>query len=120
MRAAILASVLFLAACGGTSTLPACKTSWALSVPDAAQSQCTAARALVQCDLGGGEGEVGLSDDPTRCSGGSPGKNQCADDEYGVACGSVGPSQAAAEPPAGCRSKFPTPGGVVFYCCPCM
>jgi len=121
MKWAIPIPVLLLVACGGKTTLPQCSWPSSLDASDAAQGQCRAARALVQCDLGGGVTEGGLSDDATRCSGGAAGHDLCNEDEYGAACGSVGPSQAVADdPPAGCRSKLMTPGGVAFFCCPCV
>jgi hypothetical protein len=113
-----LATALFLVACGGKAGLPQCHWPAELSA-DASTPHCAAARALVSCDLGGGVTEEGLSDDPSRCSGGSAGQSQCADDEYAAACGAPGPARAP-DPPAGCRAKFLTPANTALFCCPCL
>jgi hypothetical protein len=103
-------------------TLPACTRAAGLADLDAAASeQCRAARAYVTCT-----GEGCLSDDPPECPGGDPGGgtdpscgDKCTAAEYGVACGGPGPTSSA-EPPAGCQSAAITPGGVEFFCCPCL
>jgi hypothetical protein len=109
--------------------LRACQWPATLASGDASSAgQCRAARAFVSCQDSNGGGEVCLSNDPTRCADSpqQPGvttacQNQCAADEYGAACGSPQPSTAAfPEAPAGCRELAPTPGGIVFYCCPCV
>jgi hypothetical protein len=109
--------------------LPVCQWPAALEPSDAsAAGQCRAARAFVSCADANGGGVSCLSDDPTKCPD-TPVQvgatftcqNQCAADEYGAACGSVGPSTAPfPEAPAGCRQLAATPAGVVFYCCPCI
>jgi hypothetical protein len=79
------------------------------------ENQCRAARFLATCDLGNGTQSSGLRDTLEGCS------NNCADNEYGVACGTVGPSSSPTpDPPAGCHAPLHTPGGVSYYCCPCL
>ncbi len=93
-----------------------------------APGACRAAPALVHCLDGNGGGQICLSRDPTTCSE-SPEqpdatfdcKNQCATNEYAALCGSIGPGALSdVEIPTGCRMALATPGGVAFYCCPCM
>ena len=54
---------------------------------------------------------------------GAPGAtchDECGPNEYGVACGRVGPSGVSSDPPSpNCRTPGFTPGGTAFYCCPC-
>jgi len=45
--------------------------------------------------------------------------NKCESGQYAVACGSPSTGGPTAAPPAGCTSAEITPGGVIFYCCPC-
>jgi hypothetical protein len=112
----------------GATQLPACRWPAALDPTDgAATGQCRAARAFVTCQDGTGGGQGCLSNDPMRCPDlsaqpavGLTCQNECAANEYGAACGSVGPSTAPfPTPPTGCRMVAPTPGGIAFYCCPC-
>lgn len=83
---------------------------------------CIAAQALLTCEASSGDGAICLSDDPSQCPGTMTMDftchNECAADEYGVACGGVGPGNVPA-PPAGCKRGIPDPAGIVFYCCPC-
>jgi hypothetical protein len=106
----------------------ACQWPAALDPVDASTSgQCRAARAYVTCQDSSGAGQGCLSSDPTACPDIPMGtgvtrtcQNQCAANEYGAACGSIGPSTAPfPTPPTGCRTFAPTPAGIVFYCCPC-
>jgi hypothetical protein len=104
----------------------------------ASAGTCSTARAYLSC-TNGGVTEGCLSDDLTKCpgtemvSGGfrsadgavteSNGplvcQNQCASNEYGSECGSVGPSGHGGQPAARCRTMGITPGGTEFLCCPC-
>lgn len=138
MRFAILPLLLALLGCSagssantatgtGGDTLPACTRAAGLADVDAAASGlCIAARAYVTCTFSNGGGEGCLSDDPTECPGSDPGggtdpscEDKCSAAEYGVACGGPGPTSSA-QPPAGCQSAGTTPGGVEFFCCPCL
>src|SRR5579859_5722820 len=87
-----------------------------------------AARACVGCTGEAGGGEFCLSNDPTtRDDPGGPSvsggpftcRDDCAPNEYGLACGGIGPNPAPSNPPAACRSVAVTPAGVYFLCCPC-
>ena len=96
---------------------------------------CHAARAWVSCQLPGGGSQGCLSNDPTRCPsvpglGAQPRsdgvsndplacRDQCATDQYAVACGGVGPG-AVPEPPEGCTFAGAVPAGIAYYCCPCQ
>jgi hypothetical protein len=106
---------------------PACHWPAALDPTDAGDSRCQAKRYRLSCD--GGDAGVRafcISDDATQCEG--PGRVQgvtftchhdCAPNEFGLICGGIGPASAHDDPPAGCHSSSPTPGGIIFYCCPC-
>jgi hypothetical protein len=91
--------------------------------PDAIATGCTAARALLWCGYDGGEHQNCLSNDlrscPTPLLHGSC-TNQCQASEYAVACGGPGLMAEQGGPPPSCRSVDITPGGVSFYCCPCI
>lgn len=101
---------------GECSASPQCRWPAAVEANDAATNdQCRAGRFLVSCDLGNGTFSGGLRDDLSGCV------NQCADNEYGLACGSIGPSASPTpEPPEGCHSASNTPAGIAYYCCPCL
>ena len=124
-----LTALTALAACttsaGGsstTSTSTACTWPASLDEADAAAGACHAKRALMSCSLPGNLTEGCLSDDPTQCPGaadaGGTCTDQCAAEEYGVACGQVGPGPIGT-PPAACRDMGAIPAGIVYYCCPC-
>jgi hypothetical protein len=126
-----LAGLAALAACSGSTVgsssagaggVAACTWPASLDDADAAPGACHARRAMVQCQLPDGVTEGCLSDDPTQCPGapdaGGTCTDQCAQDEYAVACGQVGPGPIGT-PPAGCRSLGAIPAGIVYYCCPC-
>jgi len=107
----------------------ACQWPAALDPSDASTNgQCRAARAFVTCQDSTGAGQGCLSNDPTACPDIPVGasvtrscQDQCNANEYGAACGSVGPSTAPfPTPPSGCRMLVPTPAGIAFYCCPCI
>jgi hypothetical protein len=122
-----------IASCGGTTSLNAlagerdrrepngsCRWPARLDRTDAAFGQCRAALKLLSCTSEGGSGSICVSNEdwcpftppPSfECS------SECVAGEYAAQCGAVGTS---ADPPSpACRSVIPTPGGVVFYCCPC-
>jgi hypothetical protein len=87
---------------------------------------CHAARALVSCQTPSGAGEICLSDDATACDGPNPFAgtmltchDQCAAHEYVAACGGVGPGPVP-DAPAGCTFSGANPGGIAYYCCPCL
>jgi hypothetical protein len=47
-------------------------------------------------------------------------RDLCAPDELAASCGGIGPNGASNAPPdPACHDALATPGGVVFYCCPC-
>jgi hypothetical protein len=79
------------------------------------------------CAVSGGGGEECLTDDPRGCPGGSAVVdasgtscvNQCTAIEYAIGCGGSGPTQAP-QPPVACRAVGVIPGGVQFFCCPCL
>ncbi len=100
--------------CGGSPAQ--CRWPAAVEPKDAgAENQCRAGRYLASCDLGNGTWSSGLRDELGGCS------SNCASNEYGLACGTIGPSSSPApEPPAGCHTPLYTPGGLTFYCCPCF
>jgi hypothetical protein len=104
--------------------LPACTWPAALDA-DAGAGACRPARTLLSCD-GGNVQEDCISNDPAHCPDDSatPGvtyscHDTCAPNEYGLVCGSIG-GGSSGDPPAGCHDPEPTPGGIVFYCCPCL
>jgi hypothetical protein len=112
---------------GGVTTTPvACDWPASLDPSDGAIGQCIAARAYLSCEGSTGGGEDCLSNDPSQCPGPNPiigvtfsgCKDQCAVDEYAVACGGPGPGPWPA-PPVGCRDLLPGPGGGTVSCCPC-
>ena len=111
---------------GSTEALPACAWPASVNGHDAGAGACRAARTFLSCTAPNGVGEECTSDDPTQCSGGNgmPGvtftcHDLCGPEEYGAACGSIGPGPIS-DPPAGCHGAEATPAGVVFYCCPCL
>jgi hypothetical protein len=111
-----------LAACTGSmgassTTTTVCTWPTSLDGVDATAGACHAKRALVQCSLPGGVTEGCLSDDPAECPGAADAGGTCTD-QYGVACGQVGPGPIGT-PPAACRDMGAIPAGIVYYCCPC-
>ena len=83
------------------------------------------AAASQHCDPPNG-GAICFADEDGRCDGIDATftcENLCAAGEYALSCGAIGGRLASGgsvqEPPAACRSVAPTPGGIVFYCCPC-
>jgi hypothetical protein len=112
------------------SGLQVCQWPAALDPSDASASgACRAARALVKCSDVTGGGRICLSDDPATCPDApSPPEtttcqSQCAANEYAASCGSIGPStrpRSESDPPVGCHMAMATPGGIAFYCCPCL
>jgi hypothetical protein len=105
---------------------PACHWPAAFDATDAGGG-CRAGRFRLACDGGDAGLSVGcISDDPRQCDGVRVQPDvtftchdECAPNEFGLVCGGVGPGSAPSDPPAGCHSFSPTPGGIVFYCCPC-
>jgi hypothetical protein len=126
----LLSLVLLAGACSGSGngsgsalSLAATQCSWPASLDDAGAGGCRAERAIVQCADSGGGQCFGLADD-VSCSGCGDGfsnpVDKCGSDQYGVVCGSVGPSSTPiGTPPSGCTSQGATPAGTIFYCCPC-
>ncbi|MDB4980995.1 MAG: hypothetical protein JWM82_1747 [Myxococcales bacterium] len=106
------------------ATAPVCHWPAGLDAADAGGGACRPSRFFLSCAAPNGVVEDCLSDDPTRCAGDAmPGvtftcHSVCAPNEYGAVCGSVGPGPIG-EPPAGCHGGLATPGGTIFYCCPC-
>jgi hypothetical protein len=81
---------------------------------------------LLSCILEDGSTEICTSSNLANCPDQSSTMtqlciDQCGAGEYAVVCGSPGPSAMAFEPPVvlACHATLYTPGGVVFYCCPC-
>ncbi|HZL19211.1 MAG TPA: hypothetical protein VFG23_15855 [Polyangia bacterium] len=111
---------------GGTGTalsLAGRECSWPVGLNDAGAGGCRAERAIAQCTDSSGDSCFGLSND-VDCSGCGDGfsspVDKCGADQYGVVCGSVGPSSTPiGTPPAGCTNQGATPAGTIFYCCPC-
>jgi hypothetical protein len=116
------------------SALPACRWPSSLDSADSSTGACRAARALLSCPTSGGATAICASNQLSGCSsaisstvpapadGGAPGvcTNLCAPGEYAAFCGKVGPSPTPTPaPPTGCKDARPTPGGIIFYCCPC-
>jgi hypothetical protein len=106
---------------GGAGTGATCAWPASLDTPDAGAGACRPAHDLLSCG-----DELCLSNDPTQC----PEENSvttpmsdchdlCGAQEFAVVCGSVGPGPIS-DPPAGCHGELATPGGIVFYCCPCV
>jgi hypothetical protein len=97
--------------------------SWPSSLNGAdGRTACQPARALVSCTDSTGAG-CGCLSDQISCDGcqiqGVTCRDQCAADQYAVACGGVGPG-AVPSPPDGCTFAGANPGGVAYYCCPCQ
>jgi hypothetical protein len=115
-------------ATGDTQPLPQC--SWPAILDDAGLGSCIAERAYVSCTDPSGAGCGCLSNDSTSCPasamcgvahGYTRCQDQCAANEYAVACGGPPKPDAAdvnQQPLNGCRIALATPGGVA-YCCPC-
>jgi len=114
-----------------TPTLPACSRLSSQDVPDGGAERdggvpaCRSARRLLTCVNPDATQQICLSEAPDRCSdppAGSGGAAACEDlcdqGEYAVACGTPGPG-GVASPPPDCQARVPTPGGLVFACCPC-
>jgi len=100
--------------------LPLCTWPSAFDDADVAAGQCVAGRMFLSCE--GSNATAGcLSNDGAVCPaassvGGAYGwncENQCNPDEFGLVCGGT---ESA---PRKCRMMLPTPGGIVFFCCPC-
>jgi hypothetical protein len=113
----------------GSAAAAACMRAQGLDGPGAPRDSCSSKRAYLKCDLPGGVTELCLSDDPLQCpeevvSGSDVAAHscidQCAANEYAVACGGVGPKIGNAVPPEGCRALLSGPGGGSAYCCPCL
>jgi hypothetical protein len=90
-----------------------------------APGACHAGRQLARCTSDNG-GSLCITDEGGRCEGSDDSfscESVCEPDEYALSCAAVGglaPGGAASQsPPEACRSLFPTPGGIVYYCCPC-
>lgn len=85
-------------------------------------ASCHAGRELLRCTSPSG-GAICIGEADSRCEGTDASftcESVCEPDEYAASCGSTTPGGGGAQPPAeACRSLFPTPGGVVYYCCPC-
>jgi hypothetical protein len=84
---------------------------------------CHAGRELARCTSPNGSA-ICITEENGRCDGTDANfecESICEPNEYALSCGSVGGlAPGGAQLPAeACRSVFPTPGGVVFYCCPC-
>src|SRR5262249_11377628 len=106
--------------------LPACTWPAALDAADAGAGACRPARTLLDCTSPQGVSEVCISDDPTRCTGDNGAvagpftcHDTCAPNEYAVSCGKIGVGLTV-DPPTGCHDALASPGGIVFYCCPCL
>ena len=106
---------------GGIATSSDCS----LPPDDQASGSCHARRVLARCTSADGS-SICITDEGGRCEGTDESvscENLCEPDEYALSCGSLGgraPGGATpAAPPDACRSVAPTPGGIVFYCCPC-
>ena len=141
----LVAVVVAVAGCGGGSPLDAGAKDATMSDGDAADTtaaagqcrhdpslvdggpgSCGFARAYIDCEYPNGSGCACMTDD-TTCSGcggaGATCTDKCSATEYAVSCGSIGPGNPSityADPPAGCRSLPPNPGGISMYCCPCL
>jgi hypothetical protein len=133
-RASLAVAAVLVAgfSCGGTTSLTAIGNdredrggvSRSCTSPridaDASADGCRLGAFLLQCRDPSGSGATCVTNDPDRCADGPVNcHNECGVDEYAAACGRVGPGGYVAPPSQECRSRFPTPGGVVFYCCPC-
>jgi hypothetical protein len=100
------------AATGFSIDATACTWSASLNERDASDGRCVAARTYLTCTNANC-----LSDDLSRCLGPLPApegtcQNQCLSSEYGVQCGTVGPSTF--EVPEGCRLITALPAGIGF------
>jgi hypothetical protein len=131
---ALLLPLTLFGACGNDSSkesssspLSSCEWPAEFDAVDAAPSgQCRDAhRYFLSCE-GNGVTELCLSDDQS-CHGassltGAKCESQCEEGEYAMVCGSIGVGLASdgnTDPPSACRMVAPTPGGIVFVCCPC-
>src|SRR4030081_3933934 len=95
-------TALSLPGCSTSSgaALPACTWPASLDPSDASDGRCVAARAYLTCTAPGGGGAACISNDLTQCPGsaGETCEDQCHADEYGAACGKVGPGSSPAPP----------------------
>jgi hypothetical protein len=107
-----------LAACSTSGATGPCKM--ADSTSDAGLHACTFGRAFYDCETSQG-GSLCVTDGD-GCGNSSGCVDQCASNEYAVACG--GPplmdGSTYGDPPAGCRFKAANPGGGSYYCCTCL
>ena len=125
LAAALIAGTISCANNGSTDTTNALsgQCSWPSSLDGAdGRTACQPARALVSCTDPTGAGCACLSDN-ISCDGCQlqdvTCHDQCAANQYVVACGGVGPG-AVPSPPDGCTFASANPGGVAYYCCPCQ
>jgi len=110
--APLLVSLCSIAALGcEPKTLPAC-TFPSLEMSDGGGG-CRSARLVMSCTEGditqeclGDDLAAGCDTTFTSC------QSRCEYDEYGVVCSDVSTRE-------GCRSLGATPGGTMFFCCPC-
>lgn len=93
-----------------------------MNVATADSGSCRSDRRLLECKLPGGGGMTCLSEScaedpsfrPDRC------EDLCEPDELAASCGGIGPNAGSNAPPnPACHDALATPGGVIFYCCPC-
>jgi hypothetical protein len=95
------------------------------TVGTGAPGSCGAARAFIGCEYPNGAGCFCMTDDTSckECPAGATCTDQCDANEYAVSCGSIGapdPSITYGDPPATCRFTSANPGGIAYYCCPCL
>ena len=111
------------------TVFPECPWPTSLTADESAAPACrSASRTVLTCTDPTDVTETCLTNDPAACPDTGPSASHgpwlcqrlCSPQEFGIICGSVGPTSLPdPQPPAGCHDVLPTPAGVVFYCCPC-
>jgi hypothetical protein len=128
----LLTVLVAIAGCGGGSPLvgqtdatsSAGQCGHAAGLGDGKPGACGVGRALLDCEFPNGAG-CGCVTNNATCDGcaGSTCTDTCDANEYAVSCGGIGPGDPSityADPPAACRFASANPGGIAYYCCPCL
>jgi hypothetical protein len=129
-----LFALVVVAGCGGgassrsalTTTGGSSTCGHAVGVDDAGAGACAVGRHDLTCNDPSGAGCLCVTDD-SSCPGCTIANvtctNQCNSNEYALSCGGpphFDPGFTYASAPDSCRSVGATPGGNVYYCCPCL
>jgi hypothetical protein len=93
-----------------------------MSSANSGSGSCRSDRRLLECKTPGGGGLDCLFQSCAEADGFRPDRchDLCEPDEFAASCGGIGPNAASNAPPnSACHDALATPGGVIFYCCPC-